>query len=160
MARKVNKTTRAAHGPWADCLVFVLVFWLSSLLAPCSCPAEYIYQWVNVQGTRCYSNLSPPRDETHFRAIAAIREPAIAAAPDESIPSITPDSGNTAGAPAALPERLKRVLTQRISDRKKDICAMAQLLRGRVDDQRLRRSLQRKKWYLAEELRRLAELEQ
>lgn len=142
--------------------MYVLAFWLSSLFAPPPCPGEYIYQWVNDQGARCYSNLSPPRDEIRFRMIAAFREQAVAKASDKSLSPISPDSKNTlAGcAPEAVLERLKRVLTQRITDRKKDICAMKQLLRNRANDKRLRRSLQRKKRYLAEELRHLAEFEQ
>jgi hypothetical protein len=132
------------------------------LLSGSSAVCETLYQWKNESGEVFYSNVSPPREGRDYEIITMGggegRE--ISSVTDPSAEQRLPDAP-AAAAPSShesSPGSVIRLLNERVANRKNEISAMEQLLRTQADNEGLRRSLMRKKRYLAEELIYLAEL--
>jgi hypothetical protein len=128
-------------------------------VSPAVC--EKFYHWENGSGESCYSNVSPPAGGSSYQVITMGRD---TGCEDPSIATGLPAGLNPLDAPVVStphvipPASLIHELNERVTRRKNEINAMAQLLKKQVSDEGLRRSLMRKKRYLAEELRFLAEL--
>lgn len=119
-----------------------------------SCPlghCERLYRWKNSHGQLYYSNVAPPADHQSFDVV-------VTGAQGTPAPRKVPSpqrSGKAAVSQVVPPGLLRALLTRRIQKRKKEIRAMAALLRKRPDDSRLRGALMRKKLYLDEDIKRL-----
>ena len=132
------------------------------LLSMSSAVCETFYQWKNDSGACFYSNVSPPAGESAYQIITMGRDegsedPCVT---DPSAgPSLLETSATLSGTPHEVsPVSLMRELNERITRRKNEINAVEQLLKKQASSEGLRRTLMRKKRYLAEELRYLAEL--
>lgn len=136
------------------------VFLLILLIAPAAV-CETIYRWENEAGEAFYSNISPPEKESRYQIITMGREEGheglSTAGPSAGLHAIETPAATDRSFPVSPAPSLKCVLNERIKSRKNEIGAMEQLLRKSSDDG-LRRSLMRKKRYLAEELIYWAEL--
>jgi hypothetical protein len=129
-------------------------------VSPAVC--ETFYQWQNGSGESFYSNVSPPAGGSSYQTINMGRDEG------GEVPSVTdPSAGSspleTPATISSLPHEFPPVsvmhaLNERINRRKNEISAVEQLLKKHASDEGLRRSLMRKKRYLAEELIYLAEL--
>lgn len=129
-------------------------------VSPAVC--ETFYQWKNGSGEFFCSNVSPPAGGSPYQIItmgreeggeaSSVTDPSVGLSPLETPATI---SSPPHGVP---PASLIRELTERVTRRENEINAVAQLLKKQASDEGLRRSLLRKKRYLAEELRYLAEL--
>jgi hypothetical protein len=136
------------------------LFLLILLLAP-SAICETLYQWKNESGALFYSNVSPPREGIDYQIItlgggerrenSSLTDPFAGRLPESPADTVPSPPESSQGSVMCL-------LNERITNRKNEISAMEQLLRTQADNEGLRRSLMRKKRYLAEELIYLAEL--
>lgn len=141
---------------WVLATLWVLLF-LFVKAADC----EPIYRWESGKGEIFYSNVSPPAQVVfhviHFpdtsRDVTRSEGVTGNGSTDEKR-----DALSAAGIFEAPSASRFHLLTQRIAERKKEIDAIERLLITRATDERLRRNLMRKKRYLAEERKCLAEL--
>ncbi|MFH0731202.1 MAG: DUF4124 domain-containing protein [Pseudomonadota bacterium] len=137
---------------------FILLILLS--VSPAVC--ETLYQWKNESGEVFYSNVSPPGEGCPYQLITMGRgegsELSTVTDPSVGMRSLEAPAAAARFPHESSPESVMRLLNERITNRKNEISAMEQILRKQASDEGLRRSLMRKKRYLAEELIYLAEL--
>lgn len=122
---------------------------------------EPIYRWESGKGEVFYSNVSPPA-QVVFHVIHFQDTSENAARSEGDTGNGSADEKRDVLSAAGISESSHasrfQLLTQRIAERKKEIDAIERLLITRATDERLRRNLMRKKRYLAEERKCLAEL--
>lgn len=129
--------------------------------------SETIYKWINKEGVPCYSNVSPPQDETEYRTISSEKEAREHAKRKE--PASTERTKLKATKKEEKAEKSKgkiereilrrKFLAKRIEERKKSIEEMEKLLRSRPYDNNLRKSLNQKKQSLQQEIENFEKLE-
>lgn len=132
------------------------------LLSASPAMCETIYRWENGFGETFFSNVSPPAEGRVYQTITMAENEGCRISSATGVPAgLNPlletqaitDCPPKDGSPVSL-----HLLKERITNRKNEISAMEQLLKKQTSDKGLRRSLMRKKRYLAEELIYLAEL--
>jgi hypothetical protein len=137
-----------------------IIFLILISVSPAIC--ETIYQWKNEREEGCYSNISPPGEACDYRVITVGRGAVFNMSPvtDASVVASSPELSAAASRlpRESSPKSVARLLNERITNRKNEISAMEQLLKKQAIDEGLRRSLLRKKRYLAEDLIYWAEL--
>ncbi len=138
--------------------------------------SETIYKWINKEGVPCYSNVSPPQDETEYWSITTEKE-------DEKLAPEKKEQEHAKRKGPASTDRTKlkatkkeekaekskakiereilrrKFLAKRIEEKKKSIEEMEKLLRSRLYDNNLRKSLNQKKQSLQQEIENFEKLE-